>query len=67
VLIPDVMTHAVVSADVNDTLRHVGGLMRERNVGSVVVCAGDLDPAQRVTAEVARGAIPEFVFHRRGG
>src|SRR3954454_22945765 len=32
------MTHAVVSADVADTLRHVGGLMRERNVGSVVVC-----------------------------
>ncbi len=32
------MTHAVVSADVSDTLRHVGALMRERNVGSVVVC-----------------------------
>lgn len=142
------MTHAVVSADVSDTLRHVGGLMRERNVGSVVVCdgrrpvgvitdrdlalavlaedaepngvagdhasqplvsgdvnmdledaadlmiqhhirrlpllddgelagivtiddvavrAGDLDLAQRVTAEVAKGAIPEFFFHRRGG
>jgi CBS domain-containing protein len=148
VLISDVMTHAVVSADVSDTLRHVGGLMRERNVGSVVVCdggrpvgvitdrdlalavladsadpdgvagdhasqplvagdiemdldaaadlmiqhhirrlplladgelagivtiddvavrAGDLDLAQRVTAEVAKGAIPEFFFHRRGG
>ena len=142
------MTHAVVSADITDTLRHVGGLMRERNVGSVVVCdggqpvgvitdrdlalailaedadpdgvagdhasqplvagdvemdleaaadlmiqhhirrlpllddgalagivtiddvavrAGDLDLAQRVTAEVAKGAIPEFFFHRRGG
>jgi CBS domain-containing protein len=148
VLISDVMTHAVVSADVADTLRHVGGLMRERNVGSVVVCdagapvgvltdrdlclavlaedadpegtagdhaskplisgdvgmeleqaadlmvqhhirrlplldgatlagivtiddvavrAGDLNLAQRVTAEVAKGAIPEFFFHRRGG
>lgn len=147
-LISDVMTHAVVSADVSDTLRHVGGLMRERNVGSVVVCdrarpvgmltdrdlalavlaedadphgsagdhasrpliagevemeleeaaelmvqhhirrlplldgddlagivtiddvavrAGDLALAQRVTAEVAKGAIPEFFFHRRGG
>ena len=142
------MTHAVVSADVSDTLRHVGGLMRERNVGSVVVCegrrpvgvitdrdlalavlaenadpegvagdhasqplvsgdvemdleaaadlmiqhhirrlpllddgvlagivtiddvavrAGERDLAQRVTAEVAKGAIPEFFFHRRGG
>jgi CBS domain-containing protein len=148
VLISDVMTHAVVSADVSDSLRHVGGLMRERNVGSVVVCnrgtpvgvitdrdlalavladgadpedpagdhasrplisgdvemdleaaadvmvqhhirrlplldgdalagivtiddvavrAGDLELAQRVTAEVAKGAIPEFFFHRRGG
>jgi CBS domain-containing protein len=146
-LISDVMTHAVVSAEVTDTLRHVGGLMRERNVGSVVICesgrpvgvitdrdlalavlaedadpdgvagdhasqplvsgevgmeldaaadlmiqhirrlpllddgalagivtiddvavrAGDLDLAQRVTAEVAKGAIPEFFFHRRGG
>jgi len=148
VLISEVMTHAVVSADVGDTLRHVGGLMRERNVGSVVVCeagrpvgvitdrdlalavladeadpdgaagdhasqplitgrvemeleqaadlmvqhhirrlplldgdglagivtiddvavrAGDLELAQRVTSEVAKGAIPEFFFHRRGG
>jgi short-subunit dehydrogenase/predicted transcriptional regulator len=148
VLISDVMTHAVVSADVADTLRHVGGLMRERNVGSVVICdggqpvgvitdrdvalavladgadpdgaagdhasqplvagdvemdleqaadlmvqhhirrlplldggrlagivtiddvavrAGDLELAHRVTAEVAKGAIPEFFFHRRGG
>ena len=147
-LIADVMTHAVVSADVGDSLRHVGGLMRERNVGSVVVCdagrpvgvvtdrdlallvladsadpdgavgdhasrplisgrvemdledaaelmvqhhirrlplldgddlagivtiddvavrAGDLELARRVTAEVAKGAIPEFFFHRRGG
>ena len=147
-LITEVMTHAVVSADVGDSLRHVGGLMRERNVGSVVVCqagkpvgvitdrdlallvladsadpegsvgdhasqplitgavdmdleaaadlmvqhhirrlplmdgdalagivtiddvavrAGDLELAQRVTAEVAKGAIPEFFFHRRGG
>jgi CBS domain-containing protein len=40
VLISDVMTHAVVSADVSDTLRHVGGLMRERNVGSVVLVDG---------------------------
>ncbi len=147
-LISEVMTHAVVSADIADTLRHVGALMRERNVGSVVVCdkgrpmgvitdrdlalavladsadpdgaagdhasqplvsgdigmeledaadlmiqhhirrlplldgdhlagivtiddvavrAGNLELAQRVTAEVAKGAIPEFFFHRRGG
>jgi CBS domain-containing protein len=148
VLISDVMTHAVVSADVADSQRHVGGRIRERNVGSVVVCdggrpvgvltdrdlalavladsadpegaagehasqpliagdvemeleqaadlmvqhhirrlplldgerlagivtiddvavrAGDLELAHRVTTEVAKGAIPEFFFHRRGG
>jgi CBS domain-containing protein len=48
VLISDVMTHAVVSADVTDTLRHVGGLMRERNVGSVVLVGGD-EPVGFVT------------------
>ena len=36
-------------------------------IDDVAVRAGDLDLAQRVTAEVAKGAIPEFFFHRRGG
>jgi CBS domain-containing protein len=143
-----VMTQAVVSAEASDTLEHVGELMRDRNVGSVVVCdgdrpvgvitdrdltlavvadgvdvdeeagdyasrplvtgqvdmeveeavalmvqhrirrlpvteddelagivtiddlavrAGDLAAAQRITAEVARAALPEFYFHQRGG
>jgi len=38
VLISEVMTQAVVTADAGDTLRHVGELMRDRNVGSVVIC-----------------------------
>jgi CBS domain-containing protein len=29
-----------VTADMGDTLRHVGELMRDRNVGSVVICDG---------------------------
>ncbi len=32
------MTQGVVTADAGDTLEHVGGLMRDRNVGSVVIC-----------------------------
>jgi CBS domain-containing protein len=40
VRISEVMTEGVVTADAGDSLRHVGGLMRDRNVGSVVVCDG---------------------------
>ena len=39
--ISDVMTTGVVTADAGDTLRSVGGLMRDRNVGSVVICEFD--------------------------
>jgi CBS domain-containing protein len=38
--ISEVMTQGVVTADVGDTLQHVGELMRDRNVGSVVICEG---------------------------
>ena len=34
------MTEGVVTADTGDTLQHVGELMRDRNVGSVVICEG---------------------------
>jgi CBS domain-containing protein len=40
VRISDVMTQGVVTAQTGDTLRRVGELMRDRNVGSVVVCEG---------------------------
>ena len=36
--IGDVMTQGVVTAASEDSLRSVGELMRDRNVGSVVVC-----------------------------
>jgi CBS domain-containing protein len=35
------MTQGVVTAASDDTLRYVGELMRDRNVGSVVICDGD--------------------------
>ncbi len=38
VRIKDVMTQGVVAADAGDSLARVGELMRDRNVGSVVVC-----------------------------
>jgi len=146
--ISEVMTHGVVTAGTGDSLQRVGELMRDRNVGSVVICergrpvgmitdrdlalavvadsvaaeeeagghatrpivtgevemdleeavaimvqhrirrlpvtsgddlvgivtiddlavrAGDLQQAQRITAEVAKAALPEFYFHQRGG
>ncbi len=148
VQISEVMTESVVTADCSATLREVGELMRDRNVGSVVICetgyptglitdrdlaidvaadgvgidqevrdfatrplitcesemdieeaaalmvqhgvrrlpvlnsdklvgivtlddlavrAGDLQLAQRMTAEVAKAALPQFFFHQRGG
>jgi CBS domain-containing protein len=148
VRIGEVMTRPVVTADAGDTLERVAELLRDRNVGSVVICegerpvgvvtdrdlalavvadgvepaeaagahasrpivtgdadmeleeaaaimvqhrirrlpvlsdgdlagivtlddlavrAGDLALAQRMTAEVARAALPEFFFHQRGG
>jgi CBS domain-containing protein len=40
VRIAEVMTQGVVTARIEDSLHHVGELMRDRNVGSVVVCDG---------------------------
>jgi CBS domain-containing protein len=40
VRIAEVMTQGVVTAGSEDSLHHVGELMRDRNVGSVVVCDG---------------------------
>ncbi|HEX4759892.1 MAG TPA: CBS domain-containing protein, partial [Thermoleophilaceae bacterium] len=40
-LVSEVMTQAVVTADSRESLRHVGELMRDRNVGSVVITEND--------------------------
>ena len=40
-LIGEVMTQSVVTAETGDSLRRVGELMRDRNVGSVVIVEGD--------------------------
>jgi CBS domain-containing protein len=41
VRISEVMTQGVVTAATDDSLQRVGELMRDRNVGSVVICEGD--------------------------
>src|SRR3954471_16897330 len=62
--VSDVMTHPVVTADARDSLRQVGELMRDRNVGTVVIVEGD-GPVGVVTdrdlalAVVADGVDPE--------
>jgi CBS domain-containing protein len=66
VRINDVMTHGVVTAETGDSLRSVGELMRDRNVGSVVVCeAGrpvgvitDRDLALAVVADSVEARAP---------
>ena len=47
-LISDVMTDSVVTAETSSTVREVAELMRERNVGSVVLVSGEM-PAGIVT------------------
>jgi CBS domain-containing protein len=72
--IRDVMTESVVTAPPESSVRTVAELMRERNVGSVVlvdadlvVRTGDLELAHALTSEITRAALPEFYFHDRGG
>jgi CBS domain-containing protein len=66
VRISEVMTQGVVTADSGDSLQHVGELMRDRNVGSVVVCDGgrpvgvitDRDLALAVVADMVEPGEP---------
>ena len=44
--------------------RRLAGIV---TLDDLAVRAGDLELAQRMTAEVARAALPEFYFHQRGG
>jgi CBS domain-containing protein len=59
--ISDVMTQAVVTADASDTLQRVGELMRDRNVGSVVVCDGDRPVGVITDRDLALAAVADGV------
>jgi CBS domain-containing protein len=70
VRIRDVMTQGVVTADARDSLRNVGALMRDRNVGSVVICeqgrpVGVMTDRDLAIAVVADGVDPETAVGRQ--
>ena len=44
--------------------QHLAGIV---TLDDLAVRAGDLQLAQRMTADVARAALPQFYFHQRGG
>jgi CBS domain-containing protein len=45
----EIMTAGVVTAEEEDAVRKVAGLMRERGVGSVVICDPEGGPAAMIT------------------
>jgi CBS domain-containing protein len=66
VQISEVMTQSVVTASPDASIAEVAGLMRDRNVGSVVICEGgrpvalitDRDVALTVAADGVAGSEP---------
>jgi CBS domain-containing protein len=61
VRISEVMTESVVTADCSATLREVGELMRDRNVGSVVICDGGYPAALITDRDLALVAVADGV------
>jgi CBS domain-containing protein len=61
VRISEVMTESVVAADCSATLREVGELMRDRNVGSVVICESGLPAALITDRDLALAAVADGV------
>jgi CBS domain-containing protein len=55
------MTESVVAADCSATLREVGELMRDRNVGSVVICESGLPAALITDRDLALAAVADGV------
>src|SRR5438045_6369306 len=55
------MTESVVTADCSATLREVGELMRDRNVGSVVICDGGYPAALITDRDLALAAVADGV------
>ena len=59
--ISEVMTQGVVTAQSNDSLRRVGELMRDRNVGSVVVCEGGMPMGVITDRDLALAVVADQV------
>jgi len=73
VRVDEIMTHAVITAEVSETLAGVGALMRDRGVGSVVIVDGgrpvgvltDRDLALAVVADGVEPSEPAQVHMSR--
>jgi CBS domain-containing protein len=61
----DIMTPGVVTATLDDELGRVARLMRDRNVGSVVICDSDGEPVAMITDRDI--AVRGFAEGRSGG
>jgi CBS domain-containing protein len=61
VRISEVMTQGVVTAQSADSLRRVGELMRDRNVGSVVVCDGEMPMGVITDRDLALAVVADQV------
>jgi CBS domain-containing protein len=61
VRISEVMTQGVVTAQSEDSLRRVGELMRDRNVGSVVVCDGEMPMGVITDRDLALAVVADQV------
>jgi CBS domain-containing protein len=61
VRISEVMTQGVVTAQSDDSLRRVGELMRDRNVGSVVVCDGEMPMGVITDRDLALAVVADQV------
>ena len=59
--ISEVMTQGVVTAQSDDSLRRVGELMRDRNVGSVVVCDGGMPMGVITDRDLALAVVADQV------
>ena len=55
------MTQGVVTAERGDTLQLVGELMRDRNVGSVVICDGDRPVGMITDRDLALAVVADRV------
>lgn len=69
---PDMALEEAAALMVQHRIRRLPVIDGDRLAGivtidDVAVRAGDLELAHRMTAEVARTALPEFYFHQRGG
>ena len=61
VLLREVMTQPAVTAEADDSLREVGALMRDRNVGSVIICEAGRPVALITDRDIALAVVADGV------